>query len=662
MKEKKVVKKIRKHKKKNVRQMKTKYITQVAELVSRGIKDKEIRNTVSNNHTRIEKEIDYLLNNRDKTIEILRLLFPENIPINSNFYEKLSRIGYYLGFKPLANKLSCLLLIETYKLLNKQDAQKLLQLSVENKNINFFLVIRTLPIFLSEVELSPDFASSWLLSMGEKVGDDLAGGDFFKAVGEYAFNFPQSGLKVFEHYASEELDNLRLSLSAIILGELRSSIEKELIPKKIIEKWENKLANDPRTNSRLCYHRSWITSFWRGTVSIGQLESKLKKMLKGVPDEIDAAFYVLYRCLLDQLTNKVFVKFAIQWFKKNASSKVPPLAKYCVVNSMLRLCDSGEAKSRFINISDANKLIITIQPIPIENTGTWNDIEYYFVDRLNEDKKSLADILNLLTESNPEVLFNKFKNNEFDYLASELSKLDASWLITDLIFSQDARERKLGNILFQKIKIDQFSSEKLEKIDDVQMSIVLYEFIRRPFLGAEVSKFLIMLERRYRIASNKLQEEFKHEMVMQAINYPGECLDNWKKTENPSKLIKSVIESAEKYFENLKKTRISPANSFSFPELNQAANKGAREFSRKVSEGAHKTSILSKLAKHVDLIYGDQWSIMVQDKLGDPTPFEKVSHSFEASRLEEIDPEGMAVRRMQAALKIESLKKKNEGN
>lgn len=282
MKKKKLDKKIRKQMGKDTSKMKTKSILQIIELVAHDVKDKEFKNKINEiPESEIEKEIDYLLNNRDKTIEILRLLFSENIPINFNFYEKLSRIGYYLGFKPLANKLSCLLLIETYKLLDKQDAQKLLQLSVENKNINFFLVIRTLPIFLSEVEVSPDFASSWLLSMGEKVGDDLAGGDFFKAVGEYAFNFPQSGLKVFEHYASEELDNLRLSLSAIILGELRSSIEKELIPKEIIEKWENTLANDPRTNSRLCYHRSWITSFWRGTVSIGQLESKLKKMLEG---------------------------------------------------------------------------------------------------------------------------------------------------------------------------------------------------------------------------------------------------------------------------------------------------------------------------------------------------------------------------------------------
>jgi hypothetical protein len=634
-------------------------ILKATKLASNDVKDKEFKDKINKiPESKIEKEIDYLLNNRDKAIEILKLLFPENIPINSTFYEKLSRIRYYLGFNPLASKLSCLLLIETYKLLDNQDAQKLLQLLVENNNINFFLVIRTLPIFLSEVEVSPDFACRWLLSMGKKIGDDLAGGDFFKAVGEYAFNFPQSGLKVFEYYASEALDNLSLSLSAIILGELRSSIEKELIPKEIIEEWENKLTNDPRMNSRLCYHRSWITSFWRGTVSVGQLESKLNKMAKGSQEEIDAAFYVLYRCLLNQLTNEVFVVFSMKWFNKNTSSKIPPLAKYCVVNSMHRLCDASKANSRFININDANKLIITIQPIPNENTGTWSDIEYYLIDRLNEDKKSFADILILLNEANPEALFNKFKNNEFDYLVSELYKLDASWLITDLIFSQDARKRKLGNILFQKIRIDQFSSERLEKIDDVQMSIVLCEFIRRPFLSTEVSKFLIMLEPRYRIASNKLQEEFKQEMVMQAINYPGECLDNWKKTKNPSKLIKSVIESAEKYFENLKKTISSPANSFSFPELNQAANKGAREFSRKVAEGARKASILSELAKHINIMYGDQWSIMAQDKLGDPTPFKKVSHSFEASRLEGIDPEGMVLRRIKATLKIENLKKK----
>ncbi|MFQ5963732.1 MAG: hypothetical protein ACE5KZ_05555 [Candidatus Scalinduaceae bacterium] len=657
MKEKKVVNEIRKHMKKNIRQMKIKYITQVTELVSCGVKDKEIRSVISNSQTKIEKEINYLLKNRGKIIEILKLLFSENIPISSNFYRKLSDIEYYLGFKPIANKLTGHLWIEAYKLLPKRNALELLQLLVEDESIDIFPRIRSLPIFLSEVEISSDFASSWFFSMAEKIGADLAGGNFFKAVNEYAFNFPQSGLKVFEQYVSEGLDNLRLNLSAIILGALRASSEKRLIQKEIIEGWEEKLINSPQTESRLCYHKSWITSFWRGIISIEQLESKLAKMMEGTQEEIDEAFYVLYKCLLNQLTSEVFVKFSMQWFNKNASGKIPPLAKYCVVNSMLRLCDVREAKSRLINISDANKLIIKVQPIPQENNGTWSDIEYYLIDRLHEDKKSFADILNLLNEANPETLFKKFRSNEFDYLTSKLSKSDASWLITNLIFSQDAKKRKLGNILFQKIKINQFSSEIVEKTDETQMSIVLWEFIRRPFLGAEVSRFLIMLEPRYRICSTKMQEEYKREMVMQAINYPGECLENWKKMRNPSKLLKSVIESAEKYFENLKKTRNSPANSFSFPELNQSAKKGYREYSRKISEDAHKTSILSRLAKHIDIMYGDQWSIMAQGKLGDPTPFKEVSHSIEAPRLEEIDPEGMVLRKVQANTQIKEAEK-----
>lgn len=639
--------------------MRTEYIFQIAELIARGTKDEEIKNILTTSQTEIQNEIGFLSKDRGKVFELLNILFPEKISANLDFYHKLSMIQYYLGFKPITTSLKGLLWIEAYKHLPKQDAELLLQLLITDKQVDIWLIIHSLPIFLSEIELSPDYASNWFFSIAKKIGADLAGGDFYKAVENYSSNFPRSGLSIFEKYLSEGLDDIRLHLSSILLGAIRASSEKGLIQKQVIQELDKKLVNATRTELRLCYHRSWIITFWRGMLSIKQLEKQLSKMIEGAEEEISEAFNVLYKCLLSQQTNEAFVNFSMQWFNKNASNKIPPLAKYCIVNSMLRLCDISETQKRLVNVSNANKLIITIQPISKEDAGIWSDIEYYLVDRLREDKNLFADFLNQLAETNIVGLLEHFDGDKFGYLKSEMMKSDMSKLIAELLFSTDDKKRRLGGILFQKIKINSFPSEILEKVNESQLIIALWEFVRRPYMGPDTSRFFILLEPRIRVASPEVKKEFELEMLNQAINYPGECLENWKEISDPSDLLKYIIKAAENYFGNFKNTRNSPANSFSFPEFGQAAEKGSRAFSRKVSRDVHEKSIFMKLVKNVSIIYGDQWSIMVQGKLGDATPFKEVFHSMEFPRLEEIDPEGMAIRRYQATPKIMNLQKKN---
>jgi hypothetical protein len=551
-------------------------------------------------------------------------------------------------------------LSESSKLLHLNDLQKLLNLLLEDKQFNFFGIIQALPYFLHEVELPTEFASSWFCSVREKVAADLAGGGFFIAVENYAYQHPASGLKIVEKYILEGLDEGKLYLSAILLGSLRACFYEGRVEEEIIKHWDSVLANSPHLELRLCYHRSWIIPFWRGLISIKQIEERLSEMIQGSQDEVTEAFNVLHRCLINNLKNESFIDFSLCWVDQNASGNISDLAKYYVVHSLFMLSDA--IKNEMVDVNDANKLIIKIQPIPLNNIGTWNELEYYLVDRLHQDNNAFADFIRLFVESNPDGLLEQFES-KYSYIQSEMGNANISWFIADLMFSGSNVQRRLGNVLFQKIKFSSLPEEnrdKLESLNESRLSLGFWEFVRRPYvLGGDVSKFLLMLEPRFRNVSQELQEDFKHEMLMQAINYPGDCLANWKNLPNPSSILKDVIHMAEQYFENLKKVNNSPANNFTFPGFHQAAEKGQREYSRKLSEGVEQKSIFSKLAKHVDIIYGEKWSTMYQDKMGEPTEFKEFSHSIEFPRLEEIDPEGSHIRRFQAAIQIENLEKRN---
>lgn len=634
------------------------YIFQIAESIASDVKNQEIRDFTKKNQTEIESEINFLFENRAKAIEILRILFPDNIPVSYDLFNKLSDIQYSLSFKPISYKLCGILVSESYKLLSSHDAQKLLQLIVNDKEHKTWHILQSLPTFLSETELHPDFASSWFYSLAkEKSGAAVNG--LYQAVESYSFNFPVLGLKVFESYIPEELDEHRLHLSSIILGALRSCFVLGSIQKEVIDQWDASLMNSPRIELRLCYHRSWVIPFWRGLITVDQLEAKLSTMMEGSQEEITEAFSVLHKCLLSNLKNEIISKFSLAWFNRNIFNKIPVLAKYYVAHSIFLLSD--EIKENVELINTANNLIIKIQPVPSDNVGIWDDIVHYCVDLLHADKERFFNILTKLAEENYDGLFWQIKNNRFEYLFSEMAKSDVNDFITNLMISFDNTRRHLGSILFNKIKITSFDQDILRKADEMQLHILLLESICNPFLSEDMCRFFVMLEPYFQNASLELKKKFKDEMVMQAINYPGECLDNFKKVDNPSEIIKDVIESAEHYYQNLQNISQSPATSFAFPELKWALDFGNKESSRKISKGTQEKSILAKLCKHFDIIYGNQWSAMVEGNLGDPTPFKEISHSVELPRLELIDPEGMTIRRMIASAQInEYIKSKDK--
>ena len=111
-------------------------------------------------------------------------------------------------------------------------------------------------------------------------------------------------------------------------------------------------------------------------------------------------------------------------------------------------------------------------------------------------------------------------------------------------------------------------------------------------------------------------------------------------------------------FEDIEKVHNSPANSFQFPDFDETAERGYRDFSHRVSKGIRDRSLISQLLTSVELNYGDNWCVLNQGEknaLGDPSPMNRFSHQMELPRLEVLMPEIMAQRRINATENIRRL-------
>ena len=634
-------------------------ILEMCQSISQSIDEDKIKENLSSQKDQIEKEIQYLEKNIEQADELLNILFAKKITVSNEFYEILSKISPCLKFDKLSDQLIGILWSKAYQQIPFHSRESFLYMWIDKKKFRFWNYVNALPIFLSNTKIPAGFAPNWFLKIGNAVSGDLAGGGFFRGVENYAFNFPFAGLGVFEQYIKEELDDMKLHIAAILLGTLRAKSMKDKAFGETVYKWDTDLQKSPKTKLKVCYYRSWGISFVRGGIPIEKLRLILDSAMKGIIEEQEEAFDVVRRCSTGQIEEE-FSDFVVQWLNRYVSPKLSPRSKLSVVNTMSHLRDHRIKEKSLIDTSDSNKLIIAIQPIEKKYTGIWKEIEHYLVCRLHENTDCFGNLLKQLSDTNPNTLVELFIDQELKYLNSEMDRIDASYLIMDFIFSKNNNVRRLGTVLFSQTEIDILPSKKMNQISNTELRLALWEFIRKPLLdGKATGRFLLVLEPLFReVSDGELLDKFEQEMVLQAINYPGACLEKWRTIENPSDLLNRVIKKASDYFEKLEKFHNSPANSFQFPYFLGAAEKGYRDLSSRISKGVHDQSLFLKLATKVDLIYGDHWCIPEQGeqlRLGKPSPFNELSHQIEMPHLEMLIPETMALRRLEASHEIRRL-------
>ena len=624
------------------------YILEIAAAIANG---RDITKTWE--ETAINQEIAEF---SDEDIErVVNALFPSAIPVNVTFYESLASLQHYIGFGAHSQSLLARVWRAAYNQLSKDDRIQLLQLLPGGENRVFWISISCLPEFLPKVKVEPEFLSSWLVVMAERVGQDLAGGPFYLAVQKHACQFSRTAFAVFEKFVATGLVEPRLTLGAIILGAVRSRLGTSKISERRVRKWERTLKNSPHIELRICQHRSWSVSYDLGVVSTESLQLKLNEMLHGLLEEVDEAFSTVYRCLVGKSEDSSFVSFATKWLVDNASATIPGVAKHYVMSAVHHLSYRAKKSPGDFDVSTMNKLIAVIQPIPEENQRTWSELEYYLVDRLHEGQESFGAILDKLADANAEGLSAQFSGNRFRYLVSEMSRSIVEDPITKLILSADRRTRRLAIAILQKLDKVQLSQRILDTANEVQLKTILLESTTTFLVEKGVVEFLLALEPYFSRGSQNLQDRFVREVTFQAVNYPHSCLKILKDIQNPSRLIQDAISTAEGYFDRLRKISDSPAVSFYFPRFKEMDEMAKRTLTEQVSKSMREQSVLVSLVKHVQIVYGSTWSNLIGGKLSDDSRFAEFHEDMEFPRLESIDPEGMKIRRMQAALELQQL-------
>lgn len=603
----------------------------------------------------LQSEAEELASNPEWIPEVLKALFGECIPTDQSFYDKVVKFARPFGFGDPSEKLIATIWLVAVNELNGQQRTNLVDHLLDTENNNFWRMLGAFPFFLPEAHLPPAFLASYFSRMGEKIGADWGGGPFFRAVELFSTQIPSEAhqvLKVF--YAYKEPSEMSVHVASILLGGVRAASRNSKFDSRVFDETEKSLMTSISLRKRVYYYRSWSTSFTLGAVSLDELSNKLDDMLSGLNEEQDEAFKVIDACARAKREDESLASFAFGWLSEHSSLARSSLAKYVAVDAVWMLFVPSPKKARVDHYESVKRILGKVQPIPSKDLGTWHQLEYILVEILHWDKDKFVELLATLFEANPGAFITLFDEDGLEYIESEIRQAKIDDRIFTLLFSEDDFSRKLGFILFKSLQLGfngltpqtglSPSSEILRKM--------LLDFVNDLMLGGSTSSFLLLMLPYAEKSDNEFKNEFKSEMLLQAVNYPGACLENWKSLKIKSDLLDEVIKSADAYFERLRQVNESPANSFSFSQLAEASEHRRREQSRDLNEQVKQKSVIMNLVSVVNVIYGETWGSFIEGALQKPTGFHGISHSQEYPRLEEIDPEWMEIRRLEARMKI----------
>lgn len=625
----------------------------LAERVSKHLPTEELLSQVE--QKTMEDKAEELTRDPDSMLSVLSALFGETIPVDKSFYETLARYGHLFGYGTPSNRLIATIWLDAFRTLNDQKKILLLDLLFAIDNDKFWRMVGALPFFLPDAHLPATFLADYLPRIGEKIGADLGGGPFFQAVESFSSRVPLEAHEVLNSfYASRELSEMSIHIASILLGGVRAASRNSRFDPVVLEKTEKSLLASIYLKDRMYYHRSWSTSFSLGVLSLSELSNRLDLMISGAKEEQDEAFRVIDACARSKREDEGFASFAFSWLSAHSSLAKSSLAQYVVVDAIWTLFVPTPKNPRVEQYESLKMILSMVQPVSPKDLGTWHQLEYVLVEVIHWDKGKFIELLTTLFKANPGAFITLFAEDGLQYIESELKPAKIEDRICALLFSEDVHSRKLGAILFKSRQLSFYGVTPRIGIlpSPATLRRMLLEFVNDLMLGSNTSSYLLLMLPYVEQSDDEFKSEFKSEMLLQAINYPGACLENWKSLNIKSDLLDEVVKSADDYFKRLHEVAESPANCFSFSELAQASEHRLREQSRDLNEQVKQKSVIMNLVSVVNVIYGETWGSFIEGVLQKPTGFHGISHTLEYPRLEEIDPEWMEMRRLEARMKI----------
>lgn len=582
---------------------------------------KNIQNGIENNfYENNKKDILIEINNIIKTDNYDMLL---DIISDENFYSVLTNLYYDLMHEDITKTFLAKLWYKKLIFLSKENQIDFLNL-ILHKQVDTFVVLAFFEEFMfNKFDLSDEFFIEWFINLGKFVENDYCAYLFYNGVAPFTKNNKILALKILNKLLSTEYTEITQNLVSIILGILR------VLNLEEIKTIDALLKNSEYINKQKYYYSSLVNTFCERKVEIKELNRTFEEILFKNNKEIESqAFFMSYRLFLSSQNTEV-KNFIVQWLVSNSHQNLTDLSKYYCVKFIQHAVNYTEY------IDKAVQILVNIQPINIENKGTYKTVSFVLVNILQKYPEEFTELLeDILKHNDLSVLLHE------DYFINKfIEKIDKTFF-TKLFVSKNLNQRSFAQNIYiknsDKVNLD---SNIFLTVDDKLFELIFKETLLKIHYGDIFAKFIIDLNARINEIENKSFKDFLDvEISHQCINFHQGCYETLQNYNQACKLVKTCVEKVTNYFDIINKFKDSPVNSFSFPSCYDAAVKGLTKQNKEILDKSEKASIFMALCNNIEILYGDKHAHRTDVGVSESESFAHLEHSVEIPILSFINP------------------------
>ena len=390
----------------------------------------------------LARELEAICARPERRWEALTALFPEGVPADSRFYERLDDLRARLGWGEPSRRLMGLLVSIGLERLSPPDAEALLRELARWESPSFYRAFESLGDWVTQLKLRPQFAAEWFPALVRRIGNDSAARGFWHGLGVYCEQYPQDALEVLRFLRRPKGEE-EVAVAAYMLGTLRS-LDVDASASAAFTRLEVKFSGGQAAGQSQVLNRSWVQTACRGKLRVTDLEFLTQRMWAGGAAEQEAAFRIVCDSLLSPAISPECLAFGVDWLRRHASESISPVAKSHVVDLAVQL--------RTEDRQQAAGLILAVQPIAPGQRGAWQRIEHFMVALLDSDLALFNDFFVKFARRNSENWLHLLQApRQFEWLLSEMRGKDFGQPIKELMFAGDPACRLIGRFFFDQL-------------------------------------------------------------------------------------------------------------------------------------------------------------------------------------------------------------------
>ncbi len=512
-----------------------------------------------------------------------------------------------------------------------------------------------MPVVVEQHRLAQTFLKTWLPNVFKRTegGVDKPFWVAVDTICEQDAQFALSIIREFAFATSRE----HHEIAAHMLGRLRTQTISHKL-RVLLEQISDELLQSFSRSARQCFYWSWITTAHQRIID----EQEFADLLQHCNEENDDADVVLGvlaklpygKSLPDALYTKIVD--AVSSRIRLATSSTTRFHVSFLAQMILKANRDDTATHERVL-----RWVIQLQPVPPNEDSTWSQIDYLLSTFAGDQPKSIVKWFEQLIEASPIGVFRVIHQTSWlNESASKLRTPEGANFIARCCTSSKHAMRRIGVILFDRLKFETLPASAVGASGSDGVLLFYYEAQLVLLQPETIARLYVTLAPHVEEMPSEFRDEFREEVKLQAHNYAGRCRSELKRLGAGIGMIQEVVTELSDYFELWSKARKSSVNAIDVPEHRVGVRLHERMLTQARNEG-FESSWVSKISKRMDVVYGQQHCQFIHGELQPPTSYTTSHDEYEVPVVDILAPEKMAVRRVNAQLKVKAISSRQQG-